>query len=103
MYNTIEDIVIRQYEQQKMMLGEVPLGRSEQRQLSQRLASYLVEEVYEYLRACSYKHFLPISEKPRSSRLLELTDILKYLLSLLIVFVFQSPLLICKISKRAFI
>jgi len=78
-----QEMLHKQYLQQHSIIGPRPEGRAEQRELARKFAHYLIREVYEYLDAMSFKHFLPLDEAPRETRILELIDVFKYLMSLM--------------------
>ncbi len=78
---TIADLLKTQYEQQERLLGSLPEDARERKELAWRLATQLMDEVFEYLNASGYKLLTP-NLLSRTSRILELVDTLKYLLSL---------------------
>lgn len=74
----LQDFLKHQYRQQEEVIGPRPDGRAEQRQMAMQFAHYIIREVYEYLDALSFKHYLPTDELPRQTRIIELVDILKF-------------------------
>lgn len=75
-------MISEQYAQQRLIWGDLPEGRDDQRLMAERLATRLVGAVHDYLSAIDYNSFFSEKEAPRSTRVLELTDILKYALAL---------------------
>ena len=78
---TIAEILKTQYEQQERLLGSLPEDAGERKELAWRLATHLMDEVFEYLNASGYK-LLTAGSLSRTSRILELVDVFKYLLCL---------------------
>lgn len=78
---TLKELLETQYRQQQVLLGDVPGDSVECSDLAWRLATQLVDEAFEYLNAAGYK-LLGTDPAPRTTRVLELVDVFKYLLSL---------------------
>lgn len=68
--------------QQQLEMGNSPGLWEDKRQLQTSICTYLVGEIYEYLNAINYKHFLPPHPEHSSQRKIELIDTFKYLLTL---------------------
>jgi len=78
----LSQLLQEQYNQQIEVMGPAPLDRTASREWAQKFGLYLIDEVLDYLHAISYKHFLPVDEAPRQTRVYEITDMLKYVLCL---------------------
>jgi hypothetical protein len=76
----IKDLLETQYAQQEMLEGPLPVGLADRRALATQYAHYAGEELYSYLQAAGYKHFADSAPAPRSTRVEEIVDVLKYLL-----------------------
>ncbi len=76
------DMLALQAEQQESLWGMLPADRMSQRQLAEKFAAFLDEERVEYLKAIAYKTWLAQPEADRRSRLIEIIDMLKYVLSI---------------------
>jgi len=71
-----------QSEQQTTLIGPRPIGEKEQRALAIQIASYLGEDVYDYLNQHGFKHYLPPLDRSAYARKMEVVDLLKYVLAL---------------------
>lgn len=76
----IADLLRIQYDQQELLEGPLPVGKADRRTLATQYAHYAGEELYSYLRAAGYKHFTDSLPAPRSTRVEEIVDVLKFLL-----------------------
>ncbi len=76
----IKDLLETQYAQQEMLEGPLPVGLADRRALATQYAHYAGEELYSYLQAAGYKHFADAAPAPRSTRIEEIVDVLKYTL-----------------------
>jgi len=77
-----KELLEKQAEQQELLHGQCPEDPEARRVLGLSLASCLVGEVHEYLDTCGYGHLFPRESLPRTTRIAELVDILKYTLAL---------------------
>lgn len=75
----LAEMLRKQYAQQEAMWGTLPADRLAQRQLAQQFISGLTVEQGQYLRAIAYGTWMP-KEESRPNRILEIADMLKYLL-----------------------
>lgn len=81
-YDRLSEMFRLQYEQQILINGTLPEGRDEQRAIGQSMATLLGGQVYDYLNATGYKSWLSAAEAPRSARVLQIVDVVKYALAL---------------------
>lgn len=81
-YDRLSEIFRRQYDQQNEINGRLPEGRNEQRALAKEYCLNLHGEVEQYLQGMSYRSFLPVNEWPRSTRVLDVVDMFKYVIAI---------------------
>lgn len=78
---TLEQLLSLQYLQQEYFEGDWKPDREWQRQLALQYVNYAEGQFDSYRRAIGYKHFLPLREASRDSRIMELIDAFKYTLA----------------------
>lgn len=77
----LAEMIFIQCEQQCEMYGEIS-GDDQRRELGIQLATYMGEEVYDYLNQLGFKHYLPPIDRSEYARKMEVIDLLKYTLAL---------------------
>lgn len=74
-------ILEAQARQQESIYGPI-IGEDQRRDIGIQLATYLGEEVYDYLNQLGFKHYLPPVDRSDYARKMEVVDLLKYALAL---------------------